>query len=67
MAIKRYKATKDNTISNAFEPNMSTRAVSASMGQSDILEVFSIYGQTSGSVDGFSKEEARVLIEFDLV
>jgi len=64
--IKRYFATKDNTISNAFEPNLTTRAVSASMGQSDILEVFSIYGQVSSSA-GFSTEEARILIEFDLV
>jgi hypothetical protein len=63
--IKRYFAAKDNTISNAFEPNLTTRAVSASMGQSDILEVFSIYGQVSSS-SGFSTEEARVLIEFDL-
>ena len=64
--IKRYFATKDNTISNAFESNLTTRAVSASMGQSDILEVFNIYGQISSSA-GFSTEEARVLIEFDLV
>ena len=63
--IKRYFAAKDNTISNAFEPNLTTRAVSASMGQSDILEVFSIYGQVSSS-SGFSTEEARILIEFDL-
>ena len=63
--IKRYFATKDNTISNAFEPNLSIRAVSASMGLSDILEVFSIYGQVSSST-GFSTEESRVLIEFDL-
>lgn len=63
--IKRYFAVKDNTISNAFEPNLTTRAVSASMGQSDILEVFSIYGQVSSS-SGFSTEEARILIEFDL-
>ncbi len=63
--IKRYFATKDNTISNAFEPNLSIRAVSASMGLSDILEVFSIYGQVSSST-GLSTEESRVLIEFDL-
>ena len=63
--IKRYKPTKDNTISNAFDSSLETRAVSASMGQSDILENFSIYGQVSSS-DGFSTEEARILIEFDL-
>jgi len=63
--IKRYKPTKDNTISNAFDSSLVTRAVSASMGQADILENFSIYGQVSSS-DGFSTEEARILIEFDL-
>lgn len=63
--IKRYKPTKDNTISNAFDSSLITRAVSASMGQSHILENFSIYGQVSSS-DGLSTEEARILIEFDL-
>ena len=44
MAIKRYYASKDNTITNAFEENLKTRATDANMGASDILEVFSIYG-----------------------
>lgn len=65
MAIKRYYATKDNTITNAFKSNLSTRGVSGNMGQSDILEVFSIYGQVSSSVDGLSSELSRVLIQFD--
>ncbi len=64
MAIKRYYATKDNTITNAFKSNLSTRGVSGNMGQSDILEVFSIYGQASSS-SGLSSELSRVLIEFD--
>lgn len=63
--IKRYFAAKDNTITNAFDETLSTQSVSASMGLSDILEVFSIYGQVSGS-SGFSREESRVLVEFDL-
>ena len=42
MAIKRYYATADNTITNAYKANLSTRGVSGNMGQSDILEV-SIY------------------------
>ena len=49
MAIKRYYATKDNTITNAFKSNLTTRGVSGNMGQSDILEVFSIYAQASSS------------------
>ena len=61
MAIKRYYATKDNTITNAFKANLQTRGVSGNMGQSDILEIFSIYGQATTS----SSELSRVLIEFD--
>ena len=64
MAIKRYYATKDNTITNAFKSNLTTRGVSGNMGQSDILEVFSIYGQASSSA-GLSSELSRVLIQFD--
>lgn len=64
MAIKRYFATKDNTITNAFKSNLTTRGTGSNMGQSDVLEVFSIYGQASSS-SGLSSELARVLIEFD--
>ena len=66
MAIKRYYATKDNTITNAFKSNLSSRGISGNMGQSDILEVFSIYAQVSSSAAGFSSELSRVLIEFDI-
>jgi hypothetical protein len=59
--IKRFYATKDNTITNAFEENLVTRGTGSNMGASDILEVFSIYGQASQA----SSELARVLIEFD--
>jgi len=60
MSIKKYYANKDNTISNAFKENLSTRATGSSMGQSDILEVFSVYGQTTtGSV-----ELSRILLDF---
>ena len=62
--IKRYYATKDNTISNAFEENLTTRATGSNMGASDILETFSIYNQVSNS-SGISSELARILIEFD--
>lgn len=64
MAIKRYYATKDNTITNAFKSNLTSRGVSGNMGQSDILEVFSIYGQVSSST-GLSSELSRIIIEFD--
>lgn len=63
--IKRYFATKDNTITNAYSSTLGTPSVSASMGQSDILEVFSIYGQVSSS-SGYSLEESRIILEFDI-
>ena len=64
MAIKRYFASKDNTITNAFKSNLSTRGTGSNMGQADILEVFSILGQASSSA-GLSSELSRVLVEFD--
>lgn len=63
--IKRYFATKDNTLTNAYEPDLVTRGTGSNMGQSDILEVFTIYGQTSSSADGLSREKANILLEFD--
>ena len=60
MAIKRYYAKLDNTITNAFEENLVTRGTGSNMGASDILEVFSIYGQASTS----SAEKSRALIGF---
>ena len=62
MAIKRYKATKDNTITNAFDGSLSTRGTGSNMGQSDILEVFSIYGQATPT----SAELSRALIQFNI-
>ena len=62
MAIRRFKATKDNTITNAFKENLTTRGTTANMGQSDVLEVFSLYAQATTS----SGELSRALIEFDL-
>ena len=62
MSILRYTASLDNTITNAFEENLATRGTGSSMGSSDILEVFSIYGQQSST----SVELSRVLIQFPL-
>ena len=58
MAIKKYYANKDNTITNAFKQSLTTRATGANMGLSDILETFSIYGQASSG----STELERILI-----
>ena len=59
--IKRYNATKDNTITNAFRESLATSGSQANMGASDILEVFSIYGQATET----SSELARALIQFN--
>ena len=61
MTIKRYFANADNTITNAFEENLTTRATGSNNGLADVLEVFSIYGQATTS----STEASRVIIQFD--
>ena len=63
MAIKRYVASADNTITNAFDSTLSQRGTGSNMGASDILEVFTIYGQNSSS-SGYTREESRILINF---
>ena len=62
MAVKKYFANADNTITNAFRENLTTRGIDANMGASDILEVFSIYGQASSG----STELERILIKFPI-
>jgi len=62
MAIKKYFANADNTITNAFRENLQTRGTGANMGASDVLEVFSIYGQASSG----STELERILIKFPI-
>lgn len=66
MGIKRYLASKDNTISNAFDDTLRIRATGSNMGSSDILEVFSIYAQVSSSASGYSSEKSRALIQFPM-
>jgi len=62
MAIKRYTANADNTITNAFRESLTSRGTDANMGASDILETFSIYGQASAG----STELERILIKFPI-
>jgi len=65
MSIKRYIADADNTITNAFKASLTTRGTGSNMGASDVLEVFSIYGQVSSSAPvGYTEELARILIRF---
>ena len=60
MAIKRYVANADTTITNAFKADLTTRGTGSNMGAADVLEVFSIYGQQTTS----SAELSRILIQF---
>ena len=62
MAVKKYFADADTTITNAFKTNLTTRGIDAIMGASDILETFSIYGQASSD----STELERLLIKFPI-
>ena len=63
MAIKRYFANADNTISNAFQENLTIRGTGSNMGQADILETFSIYAQESST----STELARIILQFPVI
>lgn len=60
MAIKRYTASKDTTIVNAYKPNLINRATGSNTGLADTMEVFSIYGQASSA----SVEKSRILVQF---
>lgn len=66
MAILRYTASADTTITNAFEANLSTRGTGSNMGYADSMAIFSIYGQSSGSVIGQTQELSRALIKFPI-
>lgn len=62
MGIKRYFSTKTNTITNAFGGALTTRGTGSNMGEADVMEVFSIYGQASSA----SLETSRVLVDFPI-
>ncbi len=62
MSIKRYFATADNTITNAFNSDLTTRATGSNAGTADVVEVFSIYGQATST----SAEASRALVQFDI-
>jgi len=62
MAIRRYTASADTTIVNAYRPDLETRGTGANMGEADVLETFSIYGRVTTS----SAELSRILIKFPI-
>ena len=60
MAIKRYIANADTTITDAYKPDLKTKATGSNMGKADVLEAFFIASQAfTGSV-----ENAKILIKF---
>lgn len=62
MSIRRYIASADTTIYNAFEPNLIYRMTGSNTGNADSLEVFHIFAQA----DTGSHEYARTLITFPI-
>ncbi len=62
MSIKRFVSIKDNTITDAFKDDLRSRGKESNMGASDILEVYSIYGQASNN----STEKSRILLQFPI-
>ena len=62
MSIRRYVATEDTTITNAYKDNLKVRAKTANMGGSDSLETFAIYGRASEQ----ETELSRILIKFPI-
>ena len=62
MTIKRYNSNKDNTIVDALRENLTHRGTAANLGASDILEIFSIFGQANTG----SLEKARILTQFPI-
>jgi len=79
MSIKKYKARKDNTITDAFAANLISRSKKSNMGASDTMEIFNIYahgvpvknddGELERDEDGRvvqTLENARILIEFPI-
>ena len=66
MAIKRYYAEKDASITNAFKTDGNTRATGSNMGRADILEVFSLYKTGSTITDNEAQQIMRFLIQFPI-
>jgi len=60
MAIKRYTAIADNSITNQFNEALSKRMTTSNAGLADSLEVFKMYGQVTST----TVENSRILIKF---
>lgn len=67
MAIRRYYADKDNSITNAFMTDLissGSRATGSNMGNADIIEVFSAYLTSSTIGANEAQQLMRFLIQF---
>ena len=65
MAIKKYTALADNTITNAWLSDLTTRATGSNMGKADILEIYSIFQRAyTSSAENKQVELSRALIQF---
>ena len=62
MSVKKYVATKDNTITNAFGEVFDNRLTGTNAGLADSIEVFSIFGQQASS--STENENSRALLQF---
>jgi len=62
MSTKKYTATKDNTITNAFGEIFMNRLTGTNAGLADTVEVFSIFGEQTSSAAG--NQKSRALLEF---
>ena len=65
MTIKKYTASKDTTITNAYKSNLKTKATDANMGASDTVEIFSLYAQGVPPLDengDFQRDDAGNII-----
>lgn len=60
--FKKYIANKDTTITNAYDTYLSSRSSGANMGMSDVMQVFSLYGNYNSA----SVEKSRILIQFPI-
>jgi hypothetical protein len=64
MSILRLSASADTTIVNAFRADSLTRAIYSNTGNSDALEVFSVYYKTQEGAE--EPQLSRLLIKFPL-
>ena len=66
--IRRYTASADTTIVNAYQPNLTRRGTGSNMGMADVMEVFSVYGRqtASSSAAQGSQELSRMLVKFPM-